>query len=83
MEQVTGVEPAYAAWEGTLHNLEKCLFSGTFNSSCVYTSRFTSHSVFIDLITDLIVVFSDLIIRLSLRQRFVSLLHCCVYKYVM
>ena len=83
MEQVTGVEPAYAAWEAALRKPEKYLFSGTFNSSGVYTSRFTSHSIFIDLITDLIVVFSDLIIRLSLRQRFVSLLRCCVYKYVM
>lgn len=83
MEQVTGVEPAYAAWEAALRKPKKHLFSGTFNSSCVYTSRFTSHSIFIDLITDLIVVFSDLIIRLSLQQRFVSLLHCCVYKYVM
>ena len=79
MEQVTGVEPAYAAWEGTLHNLEKRLFLGTFNSLGVYTSHFTSRSIFIDSI----VVFSDLIIRLSLRQRFVSLLRCCVYKYVM
>lgn len=83
MEQVTGVEPAYAAWEAALRKPKKHLFSGTFNSSGVYTSRFTSHSIFIDLITDLIVVFSDLIIRLSLRQRFVSLLRCCVYKYVM
>ena len=90
MEQVTGVEPAYAAWEAALRKPKKHLFSGTFNSSGVYTSRFTSHYIFIDLITDLIVVFSDLIvvfsdliIRLSLRQRFVSLLRCCVYKYVM
>ena len=42
MEQVTGVEPAYAAWEGTLRTPENRLFSGFFGDSYTRTSRVTS-----------------------------------------